>query len=267
MPNPADPQDLNRYSYVRNSPVRYNDPSGHSLIGGTTVDDAYDQGSYVRGTDVGGLPPDYDVYPEYEEVFGEGNPYADDFQLWRQGYALFQSDPVEYSKPQYAKVREYARMYYSAMGHSRDCARCAAIPVDNTGPAMACPGTWVVVMAAAVNPGAPGGLTTPYYSEDPSMPAGRQPGGSDSNAVPNSSGASWGGPKLPSDPATPPGPEWEWRGRGPPGSGQGNYYNPITGESLHPDLKHPAPIGPHWDYKAPDGSWWRIYPDGTMQPK
>ena len=29
MPDPANPQDLNRYTYVRNNPVRYRDPSGH----------------------------------------------------------------------------------------------------------------------------------------------------------------------------------------------------------------------------------------------
>ncbi len=29
MPNPGDPQSLNRYSYVGNNPVRYTDPSGH----------------------------------------------------------------------------------------------------------------------------------------------------------------------------------------------------------------------------------------------
>ncbi|NOZ51180.1 MAG: hypothetical protein GXP37_14225 [Chloroflexi bacterium] len=29
VPNPGNPQSLNRYSYVRNNPVRYTDPSGH----------------------------------------------------------------------------------------------------------------------------------------------------------------------------------------------------------------------------------------------
>ena len=47
---------------------------------------------------------------------------------------------------------------------------------------------------------------------------------------------------------------FEWRGKPgcPPGT-KGNYYNPITKESLHPDLDHPAPIGPHWDYIDPTG--------------
>lgn len=34
VPSPGDPQSLNRYSYVRNNPVRYRDPSGHALEDG-----------------------------------------------------------------------------------------------------------------------------------------------------------------------------------------------------------------------------------------
>ncbi len=33
VPNPRDPQDLNRYSYVRNNPLLYIDPTGHGLLG------------------------------------------------------------------------------------------------------------------------------------------------------------------------------------------------------------------------------------------
>src|SRR5574341_1150759 len=32
IPNPANPQDFNRYSYVNNSPINYNDPSGHQEV-------------------------------------------------------------------------------------------------------------------------------------------------------------------------------------------------------------------------------------------
>ena len=38
MPNPGDPQSLNRYSYAGNNPLRYTDPSGHSYC----VDDECD---------------------------------------------------------------------------------------------------------------------------------------------------------------------------------------------------------------------------------
>ena len=57
------------------------------------------------------------------------------------------------------------------------------------------------------------------------------------------------------DPNKSPGDDWEWKGKGSPSSGKGNYTNPNTGESLHPDLNHPKPVGPHWDYKDPLGKW------------
>lgn len=62
---------------------------------------------------------------------------------------------------------------------------------------------------------------------------------------------------------------FEWKGKpgSLPGSKDGNWYNPKTGESLRPDLNHPKPIGPHWDYKDPSGKWWRIFPDGSNVPK
>jgi len=33
VPNPANPQDLNRYGYARNNPLRYTDPSGNRPCG------------------------------------------------------------------------------------------------------------------------------------------------------------------------------------------------------------------------------------------
>ena len=64
------------------------------------------------------------------------------------------------------------------------------------------------------------------------------------------------------DPSIPPGPGWEWYGNGPPGSPRGAWFNHATGQSLHPDLDHAEPIGPHYDYIGPDtgGRSIRIYP-------
>jgi len=75
---------------------------------------------------------------------------------------------------------------------------------------------------------------------------------------------------YPADPTKPPGPGWEWRGQpgSSPGDSNGNWYNPETKESLRPDLNHPQPIGPHYDYRAPDrGPWYRWYPSGDMELK
>jgi len=44
VPNPANPQDFNRYSYVRNNPVRYSDPSGNIPI------DCWGDSSYCSNT-------------------------------------------------------------------------------------------------------------------------------------------------------------------------------------------------------------------------
>ena len=59
---------------------------------------------------------------------------------------------------------------------------------------------------------------------------------------------------------------YEWRGSGEQGSKKGNYYNPDKKTSLHPDLDHPDPIGPHWDYSGPEGKF-RVFPDGRVLPK
>ena len=70
------------------------------------------------------------------------------------------------------------------------------------------------------------------------------------------------------DPSKSPGENYEWRGRGDPISGKGAWVNKITGETLHPDLNHKEPYGPHWDYNYPGGgNGFRIYPDVTMIPK
>ena len=63
-------------------------------------------------------------------------------------------------------------------------------------------------------------------------------------------------------------PNFEWRGSGPPETGHGNFVNMKTGEWLHPDLNHPAPIGPHYDYiPYKNGPVYRIFPDGSIKLK
>ena len=59
---------------------------------------------------------------------------------------------------------------------------------------------------------------------------------------------------------------YEWKGKGPQGSKDGNYARPDPKTSWHPDLNHDPPIGPHWDFKDPSGQWWRIFKDGTKVP-
>jgi RHS repeat-associated protein len=75
------------------------------------------------------------------------------------------------------------------------------------------------------------------------------------------------GQELGTDPSVSPGEGFEWRGKGEPGSIEGSWYNPVTGESLYPDLNHPSPIKPHWDYKDPNGGKARLNTDGSWDWK
>lgn len=76
-------------------------------------------------------------------------------------------------------------------------------------------------------------------------------------------------PKYPGDDPTkaPVGTEWRGKPGSKPGDEVGNYHNLNTGKSYRPDLNHDSPICPHWDYKDPNGKWYRIFPDGTVMEK
>ncbi len=75
---------------------------------------------------------------------------------------------------------------------------------------------------------------------------------------------------LGDDPSECPDEGFEWKGRGTPESGKGNWVRgqKPNQEALNPDLNHPAPIGPHWDYTSPEfPNGIRIKPDGTWEEK
>lgn len=54
VPNPADPQSWNRYSYVNNNPLRYTDPTGHMLDDGCDYEGCDGGGSGGGGGNGGG---------------------------------------------------------------------------------------------------------------------------------------------------------------------------------------------------------------------
>ena len=68
------------------------------------------------------------------------------------------------------------------------------------------------------------------------------------------------------NPSEPPGEGWEWKGKGEPGSEEGSWYDEETDEYLRPHFK-PSSHGPHYDYRGEDGTEYRIYPDGRIEPK
>lgn len=76
----------------------------------------------------------------------------------------------------------------------------------------------------------------------------------------------YSGKDLGNDPAKCPGEGFEWKGKDEPGGKKGSWYNEGTKESLHPDLDHPSPKKPHWDYRGSSGEM-RINIDGTWEWK
>ncbi len=223
---------LNWYTYAGNNPIMFIDPSGF----------IYDEIDYLRGLDAG-----------LDDAFFGGN-------IRKVANVIFivsgNSDKVikDTDIQKYVDYnQEYCDGYYT--GQVWGIAPTAATAMGGltntggTGPA-------VVTNSGGIVSGSSSGskvLVVPniYFSENDEDEGTNQPD-----------------IKYPGDdPAVSPGEGWEWRGAGDPSSGKGSWYNPETGESLHPDLQHPDPIGSHWDYKAPDGNQFRINPDGTIIPK
>ena len=58
VPQPANPQSLNRFSYVLNNPVRYMDPSGHALEDGYGILWRFTSSGELRAINL--FPPGYD---------------------------------------------------------------------------------------------------------------------------------------------------------------------------------------------------------------
>jgi Bacterial toxin 37 len=92
-------------------------------------------------------------------------------------------------------------------------------------------------------------------------------GAAAASSVPGMVGCGTVGATYPNytDPAQPPGPGWEWRGKGPAGSSEGSWYNPTTDQSVHPDLDHPPGVDPH-DYTGPEQPKARLFPGDPIPP-
>ena len=66
------------------------------------------------------------------------------------------------------------------------------------------------------------------------------------------------------DPTVAPGDDYEWRGQQPIGGDRGSWVNKSTVEQWHPDLNHPYPKGPHWDYTDIWKVVWSVFKDGRV---
>lgn len=87
VPDPLNPQSLNRYSYVLNNPVRYSDPSGHAGCVGKNWDDGPQ--CFINGKPKNIPIPDWD--PAFSKYVSE-----DDKQAAVRAYVDFLSDPLAF---------------------------------------------------------------------------------------------------------------------------------------------------------------------------
>ncbi len=81
VPSPGDPQNLNRYSYVRNSPVKYTDPTGHCTPGVNCPGDKNDDDPHIPPPP----PPVYwrnkteaelAVYEQYQGMYNDCGAFS-----------------------------------------------------------------------------------------------------------------------------------------------------------------------------------------------
>lgn len=269
----ASAQTANAYAYANNNPVAYSDPTGLIAVypGGEVSDPQ--RGYKTRGSIIGGGPtsPDYQgrTYTP-QDLPGTPAPgmvlrFATGFVdgaiatvkgLVKMGGLFTAPDPqtvIAQTQTALAIVHRPATLWdtFTAPYNERTSHGDTAGALGY--------GTAQLLLALAGGKGA-GALA------DSGTAAAETAAGAEAEVAGSGLPALGAKPNF-ANPAEAPGGSWEWRGTGEAGSSKGSWYNPNTGESLHPDLEHPEPIGPHYDWKAPNGTTYRVYPDGTVTPK
>src|SRR5262249_16482481 len=86
LPDPYNPQDWDRYSYGRNNPLRYTDPSGHQSCAGANWDDG-------PQCFVDGKPKNIRI--DWDPIFGK-NVSEKDKRAALKAYLNFLSDPLQF---------------------------------------------------------------------------------------------------------------------------------------------------------------------------
>jgi RHS repeat-associated protein len=226
IPDSVNPQTWNRYSYVSNDPITFNDPTGHR----NCKEDGYNcPGDKLAGYK--GKGKDSRLGVSNKSGIGDFlNTVADRYKLgWTNlGNSLSILKNKNSTLQQKALPFGYSVVWISA--HVVLIAGLIVIGVDTSR-------DQTISDYPLSGEGSKGKYKSPYGSPDLSQP---------------------------------PGSDWRWRSEdpeaNPPGSPDGAWNNPNTGEQLRND-PYEKSKGPHIDYTDPENRRYRIFPDESMDPK
>jgi len=279
--DPAHSQSYNRYTYVWNNPTNLTDPTGFRAA--DTGDLLFDTLTFLK-SGLGFTESKSEPANEKPTTGGADNSGG-------QGKSS-QTVTVTGSLAQ-ARAEQWLLAKTVEVAYGKD-SRVIKEPIIKLGARVAVRTGWRMTAGAFSGPAAPfvegaliiGGV---YELGKGIYDIVKKNEGGDTSAEEALSGASSGtstsDPKAPpqpgeiptldwNDPTKPPigpnGEEWVWRGKPPQGGDKGGYVNPSNpDQSAHPDLAHPAPVGPHWDYtdRNKDNPGWRVYPGGKIDEK
>ena len=226
----SNPQGWNRFSYVGNRPLSFNDPTGHKQ----SCADGDEGGECGYGANTEQI---YEFFSKHGRHKWFAAYYA---KLHQLTLAQSRNDP---NLPDYAAAVAAEKQVAEAWLPQKDFNVIDVVgPNDIYGAAKA-----LVDFGGEFVSGGVGAISA-------LLPA---PKGSRGNYL-----SPYGFPDLKTEPSD----GFQWKGNSKnPGSPEGSWYNESTNEYLRYDPSHHGT--PHIDYRSPDGIEFWIWPDGSMTPK
>jgi RHS repeat-associated protein len=235
-----DTQGWNRFSYVKNNPLTSTDPSGFTALS-LRRDSVQMKPPWMRPRN--GEPPDFSCAihcgPPNRELNGDGG-----------------GDSLPSVTITARRDKSQAPATTTVSGSRAGRVLAPVLPTQLARPTLGASGLAPIILGgfvlfgcgdSAQSPSCRGALAESDEPTDGERPQPASPPDLSSFENPGSVPAGW-----------------RWEGRGEPGSREGAWHNPSTGESLHDDRTHPEGKAPHWTYTDPDGKRWDNYGDGWI---